>query len=174
MVTPSFVDCLADVFPLFAQHVAEALGNPVEAILPPATGPVLDLLEQRLGFPLPESYKQLLRCARGFWLRGGLVQLGPQHPFVHEFPSFYDLSPRQQQAIVQRGGQWPPPTHGMVCFAEYHRLADGDQVLFDISQGLVDGEYPVFYYDHEANPPATRKLADSFAGWLNGVLESSG
>ena len=49
--------------------------------------------------------------------------------------------------------------------------ADGDQVLFDVSNGLVNGEYPVMYYDHESHPPVVRKLADDFTTFLNEFLD---
>ena len=48
--------------------------------------------------------------------------------------------------------------------------ADGDQVLWDVSGGLRAGEYPIFYYAHEARPPSVRKLADSFETWLGEFL----
>jgi hypothetical protein len=32
-----------------------------------------------------------------------------------------------------KGGGWPPPSQGMLCFAEYSLEADGDQVLFEAS-----------------------------------------
>jgi hypothetical protein len=31
----------------------------------------------------------------------------------------------------------------MLCFAEFFMEADGDQVLFDVSKGLINGEYPI-------------------------------
>ena len=43
-------------------------------------------IERQCGVPLPDSYKRLLRCARGFWLLGGSIQFGSQHPFFHDFP----------------------------------------------------------------------------------------
>jgi hypothetical protein len=48
---------------------------------------------------------------------------------------------------------------------------DGDQLLFDISKGLIKGEYPVYYYAHEDTPPSVRKIADSFEQWLNEFLD---
>lgn len=58
----------------------------------------------------------------------------------------------------------------MLCFAEFFMDADGDQVLWDISGGLRDGEYPIYYYAHEARPPSVRKIADSFETWLGEFL----
>ena len=48
--------------------------------------------------------------------------------------------------------------------------ADGDQVLFDVSRGLVNGEYPVMYWAHERRPPSVRKLADGFAQFMEECL----
>jgi len=59
----------------------------------------------------------------------------------------------------------------MLCFAEFFMEADGDQVLWDVSRGLVDGEYPIYYYAHEARPPSVRKLADCFDTWLGEFLQ---
>jgi hypothetical protein len=58
----------------------------------------------------------------------------------------------------------------MLCFAEFFMEADGDQVLWDISQGLRDGEYPIYYYAHERRPPSVRKLADCFEMWVGEFL----
>lgn len=102
---------------------------------------------------------------------GGVVQLGIQHPFFHEFEPFEQLTPAQQRSVRQKGGQWPPPSQGMLCFAEFFMEADSDQVLFDVSRGLVDGEYPVMYYAHETNPPTVRRLADTFEEFINGFLD---
>ena len=38
--------------------------------------------------------------------------------------------------------------------------------LQDVSHGLRDGEYPIYYYAHEARPPSVRKLSESFGTWL--------
>ena len=137
-----------------------------EQILPPANTDQLTELESRLGVSLPASYKQFLRATRGFWLFGGAVQFGTQHPFLHEFPPLEDLSPAERSVVYAKGGEWPPPSQGMLCFAEYFLRADGDQVLFDVSGGLVGGEYPVVYYSHETRPPYIEKLADTFSEWL--------
>jgi len=78
-----------------------------------------------------------------------------------------DFTPAQRRVVEFKGGGWPPPSQGMICFAEYFLEADGDQVLFDVSNGLVEGEYPVMYYSHESRPPTVRRLAGSFSEWLN-------
>ena len=134
----------------------------MEHVLPPATAADVAALEQRLGLPLPEPYKALLRCTRGFWLMGGVVQFGSLHPFVHDFPPLESLTPQQRRVVALKGGPWPPASQGMLCFAEFFMEADGDQVLFDTSRGLVRGEYPVMYWAHEERPPSVRQLASSF------------
>jgi hypothetical protein len=102
---------------------------------------------------------------------GGVVQFGSQHPFVHDFPPFASLTPPQRQVVALKGGSWPPASQGMLCFAEFFMEADGDQVLFDTSRGLVGGEYPIMYWAHEGRPPSVRKLADSFGEFMQGFLE---
>jgi hypothetical protein len=65
------LDAVAKLFPHFARLASEC---ELEHVLPPATDAEVAALEQRLGLPLPDSYKALLRCVRGFWLMGGSVQ----------------------------------------------------------------------------------------------------
>jgi hypothetical protein len=161
---------LAPHFPRFAELLAAGHGE-IENIEPPASDADIHALEKGLGVSLPDSYKQLLRCARGFWLFGGSVQFGIQHPFFHEFQPLKDLTARQREVVKLKGGKWPPPSQGMLCFAEFFMEADGDQVLFDIKQGLQNGEYPIMYYAHESRPPTVRKLADDFQGFLEGLLD---
>ena len=60
----------------------------------------------------------------------------------------------------------------MLCFAEYFLEADGDQVLWDVHQGLKGGEYPVVYYAHEARPPSATVIATSFGAWLEQCLDA--
>jgi hypothetical protein len=57
----------------------------------------------------------------------------------------------------------------MLCFAEFFWEGDGDQVLFDVKQKDENGEYPVYYYAHENQPPTLRKIAASFGEWLNKI-----
>ncbi|MGI4791663.1 MAG: SMI1/KNR4 family protein [Janthinobacterium lividum] len=56
----------------------------------------------------------------------------------------------------------------MLCFADFWLEGDGDQALFDVGHGLVDGEYPVFYYNHDG--PSIRKLADNFTEFIEEVV----
>lgn len=163
------LEAAAKLFPRFARAAA-ARRRQLENVLPPATADEVAALEQRLGLPLPETYKALLRCARGFWLMGGVVQFGSQHPFVHDFPPLASLTPRQREVVALKGGPWPPASQGMLCFAEFFMEADGDQVLFDTSRGLVGGEYPIMYWAHEARPPSVRQLAGSFGEFMEGFL----
>ena len=152
------------VFPEFSHKLTAA---ELDVILPRAEASRIMELEQKLGIPLPDSYKRFLQITRGFWLLGGGIQFGSNHPFFHHFPPLDKLNPAQRRMVERKGGNWPPPSEGMLCFAEYFRDADGDQVLFDVSRGLKGSEYPVMYYSHETCPPFVEKLADSFHEWLN-------
>ena len=78
------------------------------------------------------------------------------------------MSPRQREAVVAKGGDWPPPSQGMLCFAEFFLQADGDQVLWDVSGGLRDWEYPIFYYSH--GDATVDHFADTFESWLTEAL----
>jgi len=157
-------------FPAFYECLIERDGADIEEILPAASDGEIAELEHRLRVPLPASYKRLLRCARGFWLLGGVIQFGKGHPFFHNFLPLDQLTPRQRDGVIANGGAWPPPSQGMLCFAEFFMEADGDQVLWDVSGGLCDGEYPIYYYAHEESPPSVRKLAESFESWLGEFL----
>jgi hypothetical protein len=161
------LEAAAKLFPRFARA---ARRRHLEHVLPGATAADVAVLEGQLGLLLPESYKRLLRCARGFWLMGGVIQFGPQHPFVHDFPPLELLTPQQRQVVALKGGPWPPASQGMLCFAEFFMEADGDQVLFDTSGGLVGGEYPIMYWAHEGRPPSVRQLAGSFGEFMEGFL----
>jgi hypothetical protein len=161
---------LAAPFPGFAEALRAGLGDPVEEVLPPATPDDLAREEALLRISLPSSYREFLLCTRGFWLRGGVVQMSSGHPFFHRWGPFEALKPAAQRAVCMSGRGWPPPTENMLCFAEFFMEADGDQVLFRIHEGLVRGEYPVYYYAHEAATPEARLLEPSFSSWLNDCL----
>ncbi|MGH7136795.1 MAG: SMI1/KNR4 family protein [Pirellulales bacterium] len=162
------LEAVSTLFPRF-RRIADKFR--LEHTLPPATPTDVANLETRLGLSLPQSYKALLQCARGFWLMGGIVQFGPQHPFFHNFPPLESLTLPQRRAVEMKRGPLPPASQGMLCFAEFFMEADGDQVLFDVAGGLVKGEYPVMYWAHEGRPPSVRKLADTFAEFMEAFLE---
>lgn len=162
------LDAAAKLFPRFARAAA---ARRLEHVLPPATADEIAALERELGLPLPESYQALLRCARGFWLMGGAVQFGSQHPFIHDFPPLASLTPQQQEIVKAKGGPWPPGSQGMLCVAEFFMEADGDQVLFDATRRLVRGEYAIMYWAHEGRPPSVRQLAGSFGEFMEEFLE---
>lgn len=166
-----FLNRLAADFPVFAAKLGDGSAHGLELVEPPATESEIRDIERAVGVPLPESYKALLRCGRGFWLLGGVVQFGRQHPFYHDFPPLDTLSPVQQKAVQRKGGWWPPPSQGMLCFAEFFMEADGDQVLFDVASGLVEGEYRVMYYAHEERPPTVRTLASGFGDFVDEFLD---
>ncbi len=157
---------LSHHFPSFAEKVR---AYEPEHLRDGLSGDQLDKLEKELGVPLPSSYRTFLRCCGQMWLMGGVIQFAEGHPFFHNFPPLSELSPRQIEVVRARGGSWPPPSQGMLCFAEFFLEADGDQVLFDVSAGLNDGEYPVMYYAHEG--PAVRLLASSFREFMEGCLD---
>ncbi len=164
-----FLKRLQIAFPDFAAKLGDGSTFGLDNVQTPATDDNLRDLEQSLGLLLPESYKALLRCSREFWLGSG-VQFG--HPFLHDFEPFDALTPQQQRSILHKGVSWPPPSQGMLCFAEFFMEADGDQVLFDVSRGLVEGEYPVIYYAHESSPPSVRQLTATFPEFMANHLLS--
>ena len=166
-----FLSRLKVAFPKFAAQLGDGTAHELDQVRPPASEEHLCKLEESLGVQLPESYKSLLKCGREFCLLGGAVQFGFQHPFFHEFEPLDRLTPEQQRTVHNKGGLWPPPSQGMLCFAEFFMEADGDQVLFDVSKGLVGDEYPVMYYAHESRPPSVRRLADTFPEFLSEFLE---
>lgn len=164
------IERFQESFPAFYRSLVERDGADIEQVLPAATAAELAALEQSVGVPLPESYKRLLRCARGFWLLGGVIQFGLNHPFFHHFPPLEQLSPRQRETVTRKGGVWPPASDGMLCFAEFSLEADGDQVLWDVRGGLQNGEYPIYYYAHEDRPPSVRQVAGNLDAWLGECL----
>lgn len=151
-------------FPTFARFLTSGLADPIDEVGQAASVEEIATEEGSLGVPLPLSYKTFLMTARSVSIQGGGFQMGPEHPFFHHFPLLEQLPPRQRARVKH----WPPPSEGMLCFADFWLDGDGDQTLFDVSQGLVDGEYPVFYYNHD--DPSVRKLADSFAEFIEQVL----
>ena len=172
-MNPRLMD-VGKLFPAFGDKVRLGLGGPIEEVLEGASEEELAALERDLRLDLPPSYRAFLRCTRGVWFFGGIVQMSPAHPFFHEFPSIAELTPAQRSAVHARGGTWPPPSAGMLCFAEFFMEADGDQVLFDVTRRAADGELPVMYYAHDDSPPSVRELAPNFRAWLEQFLEYPG
>lgn len=168
------IERFQSLFPAFYRALQKRGGADIENVLPPATAAEIAVLEQGIGVPLPESYKKLLRCARGFWLLGGVIQFGANHPFYHRFPPLEQLSAGQREVVTRKGGVWPPASDAMLCFAEYFLEADGDQVLWDVRGGLQAGEYPIYYYAHEQRPPTVRRLSEDFGDWLSRCLDQFG
>lgn len=156
--------------PKFAQAIDVCEDSYLENVLPGASDDEIRALEAHLGLELPLTYKDLLRCARGFWLFGGAIQFGSEHPFFHDFPPLAALNPAQINTVRIKGGGWPPPSQGMLCFAEFFLEADGDQVLWDVRSSFGIGEYPIYYYAHEDRPPSVRKVAESFDAFLETAL----
>ena len=151
-------------FPAFYAFLEQekSRGDDAYDVLPGATEETLQQLEADLHLELPVSYKRFLRCARGMALFEGYVHLEAQHPYFHDWS---DRQPDHQGLL--------PPSHGMLCFASCWWLADGDAVLFDISQGLHEGEYPVMYYAHD-DDLVIRRLANSFEEWIEQWLPTFG
>ena len=164
------IERFGEEFPEFYQALLNHKRTVIDNILPPASLAQIEEIEKQCGVPLPDSYKRFLRCSRGFTLLGGSIQFGIEHPFFHDFPPLEMLNEEQLRVVEMRGGNYPPPSQGMLCFAEFFMEADGDQVLWDVSGGMVDDEYPIYYYAHEENPPSVRKLSDNFKTWLGEFL----
>ena len=159
------LEALRSEFPRLAE-VLLSEDHDLENVLPPTPEAEIAQVESHLGLQLPPSYKSFLRVTQGFFLKGGVIQFGSQHPFLHDFPPIETFSEQQRRMIEQKGGSWPPPSQGMLCFAEYFRDADGDQVVFDLTAPDPDGEFPVMYYSHQDRPPSVTRVADSFRSWL--------
>ena len=154
--------------PRFYEKLHQCPGAKIDNVLPPASDFDLTELQQQLGLVLPASYCQLMRIARGFTLFGDSIQFPSWFPVVHDFPDLESLTPGHRESIGKKGGKWPPPTQGMLCFAEFWLEADGDQLLWDTTQGLVGEDYPVFYYSHGSRPPEVRKVAETFDELITG------
>jgi hypothetical protein len=158
---------LKSIFPNFYQCLIENRElHPeldVYEVLPGATEEDIQQIEADVHIELPASYKRFLRCTRGMALLGGAVQLGAEHPWFHDWSDRF----KSAELLSSRA-----PSHGMLCFADCWLEADGDQVLFEVSAGLQDEEYPVMYYAHDSYYKV-RKLADSFEEWIERWLPST-
>lgn len=133
-------------FPSLADLLDAHAGDPhwLDEVLPGAGAPELDQREAALGTSLPRSYRRLLALARGFWLAGGTVQLGEQHPFFHDDEKRY------------------------LCFAETHIEADGDQSVF-LMETAGEGDPAVALYNHD--DAGYVQVADGLPEWF-GWLET--
>ena len=150
-------------FPRFTQLLASERAGPEDEFGPPASTEEVEEIERLIGVALPPSYKAFLRISSHVLIWGGAFQMSAGSLFFHEYP-VEGLTDFQRLALAQH----PPPSEGMLCFADLWLDGDGDQALFDISRGLVAGEYPVFYYNHDT--PSVRRLADGFAEFIERVI----
>jgi hypothetical protein len=162
------MDPFKNEYPEFSAKLAASKNADLVDLLPPAMQEDIDEIESKLGIPLPESYKTFLKCTRGFRMFDGDIEFAPDHPFIHKYPAKRDLDKEGRRRVIIDGGVWPPPSDGQMCFATYSLYADGDEMLFDVSNGLIEGEYPVLFFSHASSPPFVSKQADSFAEWLTG------
>ncbi len=137
-------------FPTFSQL---APNYDLESVQAAASQDEIVRIEKNLNLPLPQAYKDLLSCTRGFWLMGGVVQFDLQHPFLHP----YSIETKTSESVEY------------LCFAEFFMEADGDQVLFDLRGGLQSGEYPIVYYAHSAKQKI-RLLANTFTEFMENFL----
>jgi len=161
------IKALRIALPEFAKKLESLPNACMDEVLPGMSAEDVSACEERLRLSLPESYKRFLRAARGFWLFNGCVQFSKKHPYLHEFPDYESLPESGKKEVELNGGVWPPPSAGMLCFAEYHPANASYSVLFDVQRGLVGGEYPVVYYDYRGRPPTVRRIAESFLDWVS-------
>jgi hypothetical protein len=162
---------MEEYFPNFADYTAivdTGDGEPYIELGPVGDIAKIELDESILGVPYPHSYKLFLQLAREVVSLDGGFQMGPEHPFLLSFPPFAELSSQHQLNIARRGGDGPPPSDGMLCFAEYWIEGEGDQAAFDVRHGLIDGEYPVYYYNHDQS--SVRKLANGFYDFIEKIV----
>jgi hypothetical protein len=136
-------------FPRFARFLGKRLED-IDELAPGYSDTELDALEQALGSTLPADYRHWLGCARTLSLDG--LTLGAEHPFR-----------------VERPGGNEQPIAGMLCLADYHLDADGDQVMIAAETRDV-GQGPVLYYAHGV--PEFRPLAASFRQWIESLPDS--
>lgn len=143
------VDGLAADFPELARFLRRNPGE-VESMLPGAGETELDELARTVG--LPAAYRTFLSHTRELVV-GDTLRLTEDHPFTHTSPTV---------AL---------PTEGMLCFGEYWLEADGDQVLFDLRDGVSD-DPPVWYYAHGRR--VVERVAPTFTAWLESLPRSLG
>jgi hypothetical protein len=117
-----------------------------------ATESELAMMESRLGRPLPPEYRAFLSRCRYLKIDDG-----------REIGGFdYD-------GLYVTEGPWASKEHRAgveyLVFANYRAYADGDQLLFDLS----DSNYPVVAYLHE-HGPLYEAFAPSFSLALWGLI----
>ncbi|HEX6352711.1 SMI1/KNR4 family protein [Actinophytocola sp.] len=134
------IDGLAEDFPKMARFLRV---NPdeVESMLPGASEAELPAMA------LPAAYRRFLVRTRELVI-GDTLRLTRDHPFVHT----------STKVVL--------PTEGMLCFGEYWFEADGDQVLFDLRDGVVD-DPPVLYYAHGRR--TVERIGKTFTGWIESL-----
>jgi hypothetical protein len=160
------INNLMKSFPEFADKLKSLPENSMDEILPGITHKEILACEEHTCL-LPNSYKQFLESTRGFWLFDGCVQFRKHHPYLQTFPKYDDLPEEGKKEVEKNGGLWPPPSAGMLTFAEYITANANYSVLFDVPSGIKGGEYSIVYYDYMGQPPSVRKVSDSFSEWLN-------
>jgi len=119
-------------------------GDFLDAPCVPVTGGSdveLQQMEAQLGMPLPAEYRQFLSICRYLKVGDGVEIGGLDHDglYMTEIPW---VSTRHRPGVRY------------LVFAGYWRFADGDQLMFD----LTDPGHPVVAYLHEHGP-----LFESFA-----------
>lgn len=133
---------LKAAFPIFYHNLEQSVQVEPRELSEPMSVETIEAMEVDLGVPLPESYKKFLRCTKTIWLDS-----------------------------IARLWEYPDSLIEDTLFVwDYNWEADGDKLCFDLSNGLVDGEYPVLYYAHDFGGDENRglrKIANSFGEWLN-------
>jgi SMI1/KNR4 family protein SUKH-1 len=142
-------ECLKGSFPNLYGYLNSK--NPIFSI--EETNQTLEQIEKSLGgIALPKSFRQFLKCTSGgLWLE-------MQHIRISAW-------------LIRQIEQYP----NYLFIGEFFWLADGDLLAFDISKGLIDGEYAVFYYDHEIRSNSKfHKVANSFDEFIEHVFSQNG
>jgi hypothetical protein len=133
----------------------------------------LSHLQDSLGIYLPDSYKDLLRRAKGFSFLSGVATIGR----YHYFPDFepFEAGSFERGGMIQISGGWPPPPKSVLHFGAFSSPPEAGDLLFDARQGLQGGEYPILYCEHksescgliEAKGQTVRTIASNFPELLD-------
>lgn len=142
------LDRLAADFPKLARFLRRNTDE-IESMLPGAAETELAELSRTVG-TLPSAYRTFLAHTRELVV-GDTLRLTGSHPFVHT------------------SAKVALPTEGMLCFGEFWFEADGDQVLFDLRDGVPD-DPPVLYYAHGRR--VVEQVAPAFTTWLESLPRS--